>query len=107
MGKSRKNTAREKAQETKSFEKAAGFLLLHPYVEKIYINAIGEYHLHKADGFTEYDADDVIKGISQEQSADDGFEDHIVTEEDLKNNPDLVAQGIKVGDVVQIPKSEE
>ncbi len=29
---------------------------------------------------------------------------HIVTEEDLVNNPDLVTEGIKVGDEIQIPK---
>lgn len=31
-------------------------------------------------------------------------EKHIVTEEDLKNNPDLVDQGVKVGDEIGIPK---
>lgn len=31
-------------------------------------------------------------------------EEHIVTEDDLKNNPELEKQGIKVGDKVEIPK---
>jgi hypothetical protein len=29
---------------------------------------------------------------------------HIVTQEDLDNNPDLVTQGIKIGDEIDIPK---
>jgi|GEM_PF-1613603 len=31
---------------------------------------------------------------------------HIVTEEDLKNNPDLVEKGFKVGDEIELPKEE-
>lgn len=33
--------------------------------------------------------------------------DHIVTEEDLKNNPDMVEQNIKVGDHIRIPVGEK
>lgn len=29
--------------------------------------------------------------------------DHVVTEEDLVNNPDLAEQGVNVGDTIQIP----
>jgi hypothetical protein len=28
---------------------------------------------------------------------------HVVTQEDLDNNPELVAQGVKVGDNIEIP----
>src|SRR6201998_146677 len=31
---------------------------------------------------------------------------HKATEEDLKNNPELVAAGIKIGDTIQIPKND-
>ncbi len=31
------------------------------------------------------------------------LEDHIITEEDISNNPDLAQAGAKVGDKVQIP----
>jgi hypothetical protein len=34
------------------------------------------------------------------------MEDHTVTEEDLEANPELVAQGIKVGDVIKVPVAE-
>lgn len=33
--------------------------------------------------------------------------DHIVTEEDLKAKPELVTKGVKVGDVIQLPKEDE
>ena len=39
--------------------------------------------------------------------ADDKLVDHVVTEEDLKNDPDLVKMGIKVGETVQYPAGEE
>ncbi len=32
--------------------------------------------------------------------------DHEVTQEDLDTNPDLVAQGVKVGDIIQIDKKD-
>lgn len=32
-------------------------------------------------------------------------EKHIVTEEDLQNNPDLVEQGVKVGDEITLPEA--
>lgn len=32
---------------------------------------------------------------------------HILTEEDLQNNPELAEQGLKVGDEVLIPKEED
>ncbi len=32
---------------------------------------------------------------------------HIVTDEDLKNNPELVEQGIQVGDEIEIPAPAE
>lgn len=35
------------------------------------------------------------------------FVDHVLTEEDMKNNPELEAQGLKVGDLIQVPEVEE
>jgi hypothetical protein len=32
---------------------------------------------------------------------------HIITQEDLDNNPDLVEYGVKVGDEVRIPKEDQ
>lgn len=31
-------------------------------------------------------------------------EDHVVTAEDMENNPNLAEQGIVVGDVIEVPK---
>ncbi len=31
------------------------------------------------------------------------MQDHVVTEDDLKNNPELVEKGVKVGDTIEIP----
>lgn len=33
--------------------------------------------------------------------------DHVITQEDLDNNPDLVEQGVKVGDTIQLPAEVE
>ena len=44
-----------------------------------------------------------------EENKDDQPEmiDHVVTQEDLDNNLDLVREGVKVGDTIQIPKEVE
>lgn len=36
----------------------------------------------------------------------DHYETHIITEEDLDNNPELKADGVKVGDTIKYPKSQ-
>jgi len=35
---------------------------------------------------------------------DEDLENHVITEEDMQNNPDLGEAGVKVGDNIQIPK---
>ncbi|MFX1704595.1 hypothetical protein PV783_11610 [Chitinophaga sp. CC14] len=103
MAKEKKNSAKNetpKVQEAKNFEKAIAFLLTHEYVEKIYINKAGEYHLQEVPGFVEYSAADVI---GETDSAGDETEDYVLTEEDFINNPDFEKQGLKVGDTIQIP----
>jgi hypothetical protein len=35
------------------------------------------------------------------------FVDHEVTQEDLDENPQLVADGVKIGDVIQVPAEQE
>lgn len=50
--------------------------------------------------------------IKQTEEADNASkatqtQDHIVTEEDLVNNPELEGQGVKVGDTIQIPATAE
>ena len=39
-----------------------------------------------------------------DEEEDGEFEDHTITQEDLDLNPELVEEGIKVGDVVGLPK---
>lgn len=41
-------------------------------------------------------------GIKQ-ATIDENMQEHTVTEEDLANNPDLVTQGVKAGEVIMIP----
>lgn len=38
--------------------------------------------------------------------AEPAMMDHEVTQEDLDSNPDLVAEGVKVGDIIQLPVAE-
>lgn len=40
------------------------------------------------------------------EQSDAGMVPHIVTKEDLENNPELEAQGAKVGEVIGLPKAE-
>lgn len=60
----------------------------------------------------------IIKGLGDEDIDDDDEdedldepeikeEDHIVTEEDLQNNPELANDGIKVGDTIKVPVKED
>lgn len=37
----------------------------------------------------------------------DNLQDHVVTEEDIEENPELENEGIKVGDTIQILETEE
>jgi hypothetical protein len=39
------------------------------------------------------------------QSSEDGSTHHTITQEDLDNNPDLAAEGVKVGDEILIPSN--
>lgn len=43
-----------------------------------------------------------INGIATASPKSESLQKHTVTKEDLDNNPDLVSQGIRVGDVVGI-----
>ena len=61
------------------------------------------------------DFDALLKGLEvsfneeQEKQLGDQSKEilfHVVTEEDLVNNPDLVAQGVKVGDQIEIQANE-
>lgn len=53
--------------------------------------------------------DDVTTNDEQinapESTQDNEFEDHVVTQEDLDENPDLAAEGVEVGETIQIPKN--
>lgn len=46
------------------------------------------------------------KGGRQPKAKEPELVDHIVTQEDLDNNPDLVEQNINVGDTIKIPVKE-
>lgn len=59
----------------------------------------------KADEQTLQAWQDKLKA-AEEKAAEEAvkeMEDHVVTEEDLANNPEMVEQGIKVGDTIQVP----
>ncbi|WP_437918441.1 hypothetical protein [Sphingobacterium sp. LRF_L2] len=43
--------------------------------------------------------------LEKDGDPDADGEKHIVTEEDLQNNPDLVEQGVKVGDEITLPEA--
>lgn len=48
-----------------------------------------------------------IKGGAEGAEEGEDFVDHVLTEEDLANNPDLIEEGLKVGDVVGLPAEAE
>lgn len=43
------------------------------------------------------------KGADTDVATPDGFEDRVVSEQDLLDNPDLAEKGVKVGDTIQVP----
>lgn len=43
----------------------------------------------------------------QSSSASSSTVKHVVTEEDMKNNPELAEYGVKVGDEIDLPNGEE
>lgn len=51
--------------------------------------------------------DDVSNTPELEKASDVKLVDHEIIQEDLDNNPELVSEGIKVGDVVQIPAEDD
>jgi hypothetical protein len=109
MAKGTKNASKKSTPQLNAvpLEKAIGFLQLHDYVEKIYINKHGEYHLQAVDGFEEYDASTLLSmgGLSggDGDENDDDLVDYVLTEDDFAANPDFEKQGLKVGDTIQIP----
>lgn len=54
----------------------------------------------------ELELDELVAQLPKEEEKSKEFIDHEVTQEDLDNNPDLVEQGQKVGDIIQIPIEE-
>lgn len=50
--------------------------------------------------------EEIEEDDEDEEEDDDLMEDHVVTEEDIKNNPSLTDDGIEVGDTIRIPKQE-
>ena len=50
--------------------------------------------------------DDDLDSSDTDDFIPEGFENHVVTEQDLLDNPDLVAGGTKVGDTIQRAKVE-
>jgi hypothetical protein len=51
--------------------------------------------------------DDVSNVKQPENDSDENLVDHTLTQEDLDENPDLVTEGLKVGDVIQIPAEDK
>lgn len=49
----------------------------------------------------------VHKEVEPAEASKEDTEPHIVTEEDLKLNPELAAEGVKVGDEIGLPKIED
>lgn len=107
MAKKNRNKLQAPKQFFKTLENVIGFLEQRPYVEKIYINSKGEYHLQPVEGFEEYSAEELLNDYSQIGADSSETYDHVVTEDDLTNNPELIEQGIKVGDTIQVPKTKE
>ena len=53
---------------------------------------------------------DELKAVLKDKLAEENapeMVDHTITQEDLDANPDLVTEGVKVGDVVQLPKADD
>lgn len=50
----------------------------------------------------------LLKAVQEKEAEAKGnpeMQDHVVTQEDLDGNPELVEQGVSVGDTIQLPKA--
>ena len=61
----------------------------------------------KADNFVKENSDDQGKVPADDSDTNSNVFNHEVTKEDMVNNPELKDQGVSVGDVVQVPFTEE
>lgn len=80
------------------------------------IKAIQETETVEALAQYNYENEDLKKAIDKRRTELEGVEqedkkpvegdefDHEITEQDLKDNPELEKEGLKVGDIIQIPK---
>ncbi len=87
-------------------KKVSEFFKSHPGVDTVY-GALGVLFLEheKADKFvggTDQPVDVYTREEKPSKKVDTGFK-HVVTEEDIINNPDLSTQGVKVGDEITVP----
>lgn len=65
-------------------------------IQEVFVNESGEWLLHQTPTFkTKVTRADVLKAKAEPK-------EHILTQEDLDNNPDFVEQGLNVGDVISI-----
>ncbi len=74
------------------------YLESRPDIQEVFVNESGEWLRHQTPTFkTLVKRADVLKA---------NLNEHIVTQEDLDNNPEFVENGIKVGDVITLGEEE-
>jgi hypothetical protein len=59
--------------------------------------------IHKINFYTQKLKEPTFQKVDK---VPDGFTEHAVTQEDLDNNPDLVSEGVNVGDVIAYPNQD-
>lgn len=52
----------------------------------------------------QYNIGKIMQASQPQQVNQEKYLEHVVTEEDLKNNPQLAAEGIKIGQTIMIPR---
>lgn len=87
------------------------YLESRPDIQEVFVNESGEWLRHQTPTFkTKVTRADVLKAkadVAPTPKVEP--KEHVITQEDLDNNPDLVEQGLNVGDVITIeePPIEE
>lgn len=94
-----------KAKENLGFKDEVDPQLIAKVIKKIQkakdLDALGEFNYENEEL---KEAIDKRRAELEKEKDDTEFVNHTLTKEDLEKNPDLEAQGYKVGDLVSIPK---
>ena len=98
-------------------ERIRGYFESHPETNKFFVTQDGAAFFTKenANAYAQVfktEEERKVEEVNREDvmgkcKTDPETFDHVITQEDLDNNPEFVEQGIKVGEVIQVPVADD